>query len=274
MKNIILMLVLTLGCLPMQAQFLHLKVNKESGPARITFMDDTVLSGTVKNNKAENFILRGLAVQNDGNAMSNANIVAEKIRFKEEGQSEFKELPASQIKKVTFLDKDGVSFMEVFRINVARLDLDNGQIKKMQTMFLPLLMAGNFKTYGYSVYDRGVYWYTYAFVAVKGEDYVVSLTQNTTFPSESKVFKVLKYVGKNCKAYQEYMEAVDAKGDLISRTEFKEALKNFKSLKGELIDQTKESKQMGKAEAKVHFQIMKDLYYIEFLEDKYVEWCK
>ncbi len=257
-----------------QAQFMHLKVNQESGPAKITFMDGTVISGIAKNNKANDFVLRGLSMQNDRNAMSNANLVSETIKFKEEGTDEFTVLNSNLIEKVNFIYTDGSPFMEYFRLNVASLDLDTFKVKKTVTMFLTQMKKGLFETYGYEFYNRGMYMYTYAFVKVIGEDYIVSLTQNTLLPSDTKIFKVLEYVGKDCPAYQKYMKAVDAKGDLIFRKEYKEAFKVFKNNTKEEIAALVKKKEIYKAQGNLRLSKMKDLYYIDFLEGKYGELCQ
>lgn len=272
MKKITLLLLFF--CFQSQAQFMHLKVNQESGPVKITFMDGTVLSGVAKNNKADDFMLRGLSMQNDRNAMKNANIVAETIQFKEEGTDEFKVFNSNQIKKVNFIYTDGTLYWEYFRIEVAKLDLDTFETKKSVSMFLTKLRDGHFQTYGYAFYNSGLYMYTYAFVKVIGEDYTVSLTQNTLLHSDTKIFKVLDYVGKDCPAYQKYMKAVDAKGDLIFRKEYKEAFKAFKESMKERLAKYSKAERHIKIQETVAFNKMKDLYYIDFLEGKYGELCQ
>lgn len=273
MKKIYFLLI-SLFCLHAQAQFMHLPSNKESGPAAITLLDGKVLYGKVKNNKVDNFFLRGLGRASDRNAMSNANLTAERIAFKEDSTTKFVDMDPNLIYKINFFDEAGVSALEVFRLKIVTIDLDTKAHKKSFSMFLTQLLDGDFKTYGYTIYQDANYMYTDSYVGVIGEDYAVSVMHNGGLPTEGKVFKALKYVGKNCKAYQDYMEEMNEEGDLKSRSEFKAALKEFKATKKDVIAQAKLKDNLSKREAKEVYKVKKDLLYMEFLNQKYQQLCK
>lgn len=273
MKSIILVCILFF-CSQLHAQFRYVDEFKVAGPVIITFKDGTVKSGIVKYHNPGNLFSKMSSDFKNMTTMQNSALVVQHIKFKADGEEDFKEYEVDLAKKVNFIDKSGNSFLELHNIKVASLNLDNLEVKTTFTMFLPVLIDGHFTTYGYSVSDRKVYLYTYAFVKVSGEDYTVSLTQNTLMPSETKVFKVLSYLGKDCPSFQDYMKEVDAAGNLISRDQYKSAFKAFKSTKKQIISEDRETKQLSIGEATTNFRMRKDLYYLAFLNEKYAEFCK
>ncbi len=273
MRNLILVCVLFF-CTHLQAQFRYVDQHKVAGPVVITFQDGTVQSGIAKYHNTGNFFSKMFSDFKDINMMHNSGLIVQNVKFKATGEKDFKEYDVNLVKKVNFINKSGNSFLELHNIKVASLNFDDFEIKTTFTVFLPLLMDGNFTTYGYSVYDRNAYLYTYAFVKVSGEDYMVSLTQNTFLPSETKVFKVLSYLGKDCPSYQDYMKEVDAAGNLVCRNEYELAFKAFTSTRKQIISEAKDTKQLSNAQAKISYRMRKDLYYVSFLNEKYAEFCK
>lgn len=139
MKNFyILFIALTSTC--SFAQFTHVKPNKEvPGKAVVVLTDGTTKEGTVKNNKADDVLLR--VISQDNKAFSHANVALETLKFKPEGAEDFQEIDINVIDKVVLIDDETT---EYDRIKVYRFDKKDFELKNEGSF---MLQNANFKDY-------------------------------------------------------------------------------------------------------------------------------
>lgn len=132
MKNIYLLL-LTFASIGAQSQFIYWKSNEEiPDQAMVVFNNDSSKTGYIKNNKTANVGLRMLSL--DPKLFRHADVEADKILFKEEGSSNYTEIPANTIKHVIFSGEEPTRFD---KITVFKFDRKSLEVKEDEpaTMF-------------------------------------------------------------------------------------------------------------------------------------------
>ncbi len=233
MKKIYFFLTLC-SFLVSQAQFKHLEPGQESEHiSLLTYEDGTTVTGYVKNNSADEKLLR--LISNDQNSFKHANVKAPSIKFKETSGRTFESIAAGAIKTVMFTDgKDSLVYE---KLNVYPYDARENRVdkSKVEYIFQPVYKRGAFITYRNTFINRGMggppggstYWARRA-----DSDETIYFNVHKTLSHKGRV-NYFKTLGKGSKAFESYMDDVQNKRSAAYKAykkaedEYLEEVKNF-----------------------------------------------
>lgn len=230
MKKIYFFLTLC-SFLVSQAQFKHLEPGQESELiSLLTYEDGTAVTGYVKNNAADEKLLR--LISNDLNSFKHANVKAPSIKFKETSGRTFESIAASTIKTVMFTDgKDSLVYE---KLNVYPYDARENRVdkSKVEYIFQPVYKRGPFITYrntyvGIGIPGGSTYWARRA-----DSDETIYFNMHKALSHKGRV-NYFKTLGKGSKAFESYMEDIKNKRSAAYKTykkaedEYLEEVKNF-----------------------------------------------
>lgn len=266
-------------CFASHSQFLFMNANVTSGPVLLTLEDGTVRSGQVKNNKIENIGRRILESGSNNNALGYANFNAPTILFQEEGGNDFEKINSDLVKKVVFLDEAKKDIIyEVYKCKVRILDVKNFKLNEKveeQTYFLSKFSNGPLEVYGFKYVmlggmNRQNIWAQ--FIKNPGDDYLIGVQTNGLTFARSYAFKILRYAGRDCEAYSDFVlkEFIEGKG---YQKHYKPALAEIKKKKKEIIQEARD-RGMRKREAKEHYEMHEQLLATGYFNQKYSELCR
>src|SRR5690606_15506713 len=202
----VVILALFLPQFTMQSQIIINFNSKKYIPCEITFDDNTVVSGFVKDFRLPRTI--EIAGYDLGTIESQLNLDRSKFKFKTTNDGSAKDITLSNIKFITLIEEDGDTKYEKLRLKTINSKSEVVDLKR--EIMVPLLREGNINLYGLQVYECSVnctmFW-VLAYVKHRDSEYAFipidynNLNLFNTGKLQEKIFRSFEEVGKDCEDF-------------------------------------------------------------------------
>ncbi|MFA7446110.1 MAG: hypothetical protein WCY89_09200 [Flavobacteriaceae bacterium] len=270
MKKTLLVVILAIFMpkVNIQAQIIINFNSKKYIPCEITFDDNTVVSGFIKDFRLPKTIeITGYELST---IESELNLDRSKFKFKSTQDSKAEDLTLSDIKYITLIEEDGQVKYE--KLHLKTINSKSEVVDLKREVMVPLLREGSINLYGLQVYECSggcIMLWILAYIKHPDSEYAYipidynGLNLFNVGKLQEKIFRSFEEVGKDCEDFANYMKELSQ--TKMSKDEKKEAKEEYRAFQKKLKDELKSVKG-----AKNKRQLEDDLY-TEYFLGKYIK---
>jgi hypothetical protein len=242
--------------------------SKKYIPCEITFDDNTIASGFIKDFRLPRTI--EIAGYDLGSIESQLNLDRSKFKFKATNDGSAEDITLSNIKYITLIEEDGNIKYE--KLHLKTINSKSEVVDLKREIMVPLLREGDINLYGLQVYECStsctMLW-VLAYVKHRDSEYAFipidynKLNLFNTGKLQEKIFRSFEEVGKDCKDFANYMRELSQ--TKMTKDEKKEAKEEYNAFQKKIKTELKSVKGADNKRK------LEDDLYTEYFLSKYIK---